>query len=183
MSHPRHHSRIHAGLLALLSSLALAACQDISALHVPPIPQAGQFLDQPPPPVTVVRDGPAGELINGPAPLYVPDAEIDAAIAADLRPWLTAVEKRQLAEASQRAAIVYTLEPVVWQAVDPSGARTAAGEVVAVGNVYRAVRGALCRDARQIVVKDGKTHQDQVTLCRRHLDGELAVWIVGQSDQ
>lgn len=183
MSHPRHHSRIRAPLLVLLAGLALAACQDISSLHVGPIPQAGQVFDQPPPPVTVVRDGPAGELINGPAPLFVPDAEVDAAIAPDLLPWLTAVEKRQLAEASQRAAIEYTLEPVAWQSVEPNGARTAAGEVVAVGNVYRAVRGDLCRDARQIVVKDGKTHQDQVTLCRHHLDGELAVWIVGQADQ
>lgn len=183
MLHRRYHSRIRALLLALLASAALAACQDISSLHAGPIPKAGQIFDQPPPPATVVRDGPAGELIAGPAPPFVPEAEVDAAVAEDLRPWLTAVERRQLAEASQRAAALFTLEPVAWQAVDPTGAHTASGTVVAVGNVYRAVRGDLCRDVRQSVVKDDKTHQDQVTLCRRHFGGELAVWVVGNADQ
>ena len=181
----RHHSRLRGGLLALAASLALAACSnlDISSLHIGPFPQLGQLIDQKPPPVTLVRDGPAGELIAGPAPPYVPDTEVDAVVAGALRPWLTAVERRQLAEASQRATALFTLEPVAWQSVDPSGARTAAGTVVAVGNIYRSVRGEICRDVRQQVVKDDKAHQDQVTLCRHHLDGELAVWLVAQADQ
>lgn len=189
MFHRRHHSGIRPVLLSLLGALALAACHampdlpDVSALRLSSLPQPGVLLDRPPPPVTVVRDGPAGELIAGAAPPVVPEAAVDDAVAATLRPWLTALERRKLAEASQLAAAEFTLQPIAWEAVDPTGARTAAGAVVAVDNAYRAVRGAICRDLRQTLVKSDEAHQEQVTLCRRDYGDGLWVWVVGQADQ
>ena len=147
------------------------------------MPQPGTFLDVPPPPVTVVRDGPAGELVAGAAAPLVPTAAVDDAVAEGLRSWLTVVERRSLAEASQKAAAEFTLQPVAWEAVDPSGVRTAAGTAVAVDNVYRAVRGSFCRDIRQSLVKSNETHEDQVTLCRRDFGNGLWVWVEGQADQ
>jgi hypothetical protein len=185
MSHARHHSGIGAIPLSLFAALALAACSstDLSSARVPPLPQAGQFFDRPPPPVSVVRDGPAGELIAGPAPPLVPNSAVDDAIAESLRPWLTAVERRDLAEASQRAADQFTMDPVAFVASDPSGARTATGTAVAVDDVFRAVRGQLCRDVRQSVAKDDTMHIQQVTLCRRDYGGGLWVWVLGNPDQ
>ncbi|HZB92290.1 MAG TPA: hypothetical protein VE397_12655 [Stellaceae bacterium] len=148
-----------------------------------PLPQAGLLFDQSPPPVAVVRGGPSGELIAGPAPLLVPNSAVDDVVAPSLRPWLTAVERRQLAEASQRAATGFTLEPIIWTAADPTGARTAAGNVVAVDDVFRAVRGRICRDVRQTVAKNDETHIGQVTLCRSPYGADLAVWVVGNADQ
>jgi surface antigen len=170
-------------LLALLAPLALAACQNGTMVRLGPLPQAGLLFDQPPPPVTVVRDGPAGELLTGGVPPMVPAAEVDEVVAQGLRPWLTEIEMRQLALASQRAVAQYPLVPVLWQAFDPSGTRTARGTVVPIGNVFLAVRGFVCRDVRQTVVKDGAAHGDQVTLCRRHFPGDLAVWVVGRANQ
>lgn len=137
----------------------------------------------PPPPVTVVRDGPAGELVAGAAAPLLPAAAVDDAVAGGLRSWLTVVERRSLAEASQKAAAEFTLQPVAWEAVDPSGVRTAAGTAVAVDNVYRAVRGSICRDIRQSLVKSNGTHEEQVTLCHRDFGNGLWVWVEGQADQ
>jgi hypothetical protein len=185
MPHARHHSGIGAILLALFAGLVLAACSstDLSSARLPALPKPGQFIDQPPPPVSVVRDGPAGELIAGPAPPLVPNSAVDDAVADSLRPWLTEVERRDLAEASQRAADQFTMEPVAFVASDPSGARTATGTAVAVDDVFRAVRGQLCRDVRQSVAKDDETHIQQVTLCRRDYGGGLWVWVLGNPDQ
>lgn len=152
-------------------------------MRLGPLPQAGLLFDRPPPPVSVVRGGPSGELIAGPAPPLVPNSAVDDAIGPSLRPWLTAVERRRLAEASQHAAVDFTLEPVLWTAADPTGARTAAGTVVAVGDVFRAVRGQICRDVRQTVAKDNETHIEQVTLCRHDYGADLAVWVVGNANQ
>ena len=186
MLHPRHHNRIRAGALALLGALALAACQnstELSSLRVGPLPQPGLLFDVPPPPVTVVRDGPAGELVAGAAAPLVPASAVDAAVGDGLRSWLTPEERRSLAEASQKAAAEFTLQPVGWEAVDPNGARTAAGTAVAVDDVYRAVRGGICRDIRQSLVKGNETHQQQVTLCHRDFGNGLWVWVEGQADQ
>jgi surface antigen len=186
MLHRAHHNPFAGILVTLLGALALAACQgstDVSSLRIGPIPQPGLFLDQPPPPVTVVRDGPAGELIASAAPPLVPNAAVDDVIAEPLRAWLTAVEKRQLAEASQRAADDFTLQPVAWQARDPSGAETAKGTAMAVDDVFRAVRGRICRDVRQSVAKDHEVHIDQVTLCRQDYGSGVWVWIVGEADE
>jgi surface antigen len=185
MLHRPHHSPFAGILVTLLGALALAACQggaDLSS-RIGPVPQPGLLFDRPPPPVTVVRDGPAGELIAGAAPPLVPSAAVDAVIAEPLRAWLTAVEKRQLAEASQRAADNFTLQPIAWQARDPTGAETAKGTAMAVDNAFRAVRGRICREVRQSVAKDHEVHEDQVTLCRQDYGDGVWVWIVGQADQ
>ena len=185
MLHVRHHSVKRALLLALLGSAALAGCSGLEQqfIGLSGLQQPGVYLDRPPPPVTVVRDGPAGELIAGAAPPLVPDAAVDLAVAEPLRPWLTAVERRNLAEASQVAAAEFTLKPVGWEATDPTGAKTAAGAAVAVSNVYRAVRGQMCRDLRQSAVKGDAEHELPVTLCRRDFGAGLYVWVIGDADQ
>jgi surface antigen len=176
----------------LLGALSLAGCGswhdmtdniDWPNLRATDVPQAGILLDKAPPPVNVVRDGPNGEFIAGAAPPLVPDAAVDLVVAEPLRSWLTTLERRRLAEASQRAAAEFTLLPVAWQALDPAGAPTAAGTATAVDNVYRAVRGQMCRDLRQSLAKGAEAHQEQVTLCRRDFGNGLYVWVVGNGDQ
>lgn len=176
----------------LLGALSLAGCGswhdmtdniDWSNLRATDVPQAGVALDRKPPPVSVVRDGANGELIAGAAPPLVPDAAVDEAVAAPLRSWLTAAERRRLAEASQRAAADFTLQPIAWEALDPSGTKTAVGTATAVDEVYRAVRGELCRDLRQSLIKGQEAHQGQVTLCRRDFGNGLYVWVAGAGDQ
>ena len=103
----------------------------IRSCPIPPsfayLPKPGLLFDRAPPGVTVVRDGPNGELLNGPAPPLVPDSAVDAAVAEPLRSLLSPLERRRLAEASQRAAAEYTLQPVAWEATDDSGDKTAVG--------------------------------------------------------
>jgi len=168
----------------LLGALALAGCTINGTQWKPTdLTQPGVWLDRPPPPVNVVRDGATGELIAGAAPALVPDGAVDEAVAEPLRAWLTAVERRRLAEASQRAAADFTLEPVAWEALDPAGDKTAVGTAMAVDDVYRAVRGQLCRELRQSLIKGQETHQVQVTLCRRDFGNGLYVWVAGAGEQ
>jgi len=181
MRHGRHHSRKRA-VLGMLAAISLAGCAEGQLQHLVGL-QPGQLIDRPPPPVTVVRDGPTGELIAGPAAILVPDAAVDLAVAEPLRPWLTAIERRRLAEASQHAADDYVLQPTPWEATDPTGIRTAAGEAVPVDNAFRAVRGQICRDVRQSMVKSDAAQEQQVTLCRRDFGNGLFVWVVGDGNQ
>lgn len=192
MPHARHHTANRAAVLMLLGALSLAGCgswHDMTDtinwpnLRPTDIPQAGVIFDRPPPPVNVVRDGPTGELIAGAAPTLVPDAAVDQAVAEPLRAWLTAIERRRLAEASQRAAADFTLQPVGWEALDPAGDKTAIGTAMAVDNAYRAVRGQICRELRQSLIKGQETHQEQITLCRRDFGSGLYVWVAGNGDQ
>jgi surface antigen len=131
----------------------------------------------------VVRDGPSGEVLNGPAPPLVPDQLIDVAIAEPLRHWLNPLERRKLAEASQRAAAEFTLQPVAWEVLDDSGRKIAIGTAMPVDNAYRAVRGRICRELRQSLIKKEEAHQSQVTLCRQEYGNGLSVWIAGTADQ
>jgi surface antigen len=184
---------VGAGVLAL----ALAGCGDTKMSDIkapnpelpdPPsfayLPKPGLLFDRAPPGVTVVRDGPNGELLNGPAPPLVPESAVDVAVAEPLRSLLSAPERRRLAEASQRAAAEYTLQPVAWEAIDDSDHKTAVGTAVAVDNAYRAVRsGRLCRNLRQAAIKGGAAHQEQVTLCRQDYGNGLYVWITGLADE
>ena len=147
------------------------------------IPKPGVLFDKTPPAVAVVRDGPSGELLNGPAPPLVPDQAIDTIVAEPLRHWLNPLERRKLAEASQRAAAEYTLQPVAWEVLDDSGRKIAIGTAMPVDNAYRAVRGRVCRDLRQSLIKKDESHQSQVTLCRQDYGNGLWVWIAGLADQ
>jgi hypothetical protein len=201
MPHDRHHSARRAAWAAasVALGLGLAGCGDSGIklpdiklpdidLSTPPsmssIPKPGALFDRAPPPVTVVRDGPSGELLNGPAPPLVPQVAVDAAVAEPLRPLLSADERRRLAEASQRAAAEFTLQPVAWESIDKEGNKTAVGTAVAVDNAFRAVRnGRLCRNLRQNAIKKEEAHQQQVTLCREDYGNGLYVWVTGFADE
>jgi surface antigen len=193
MLHAQDHNPIRARLLAAsaMLTLALAGCTNaqkaeigLADLSFASIPQPGLLFDRAPPPVAVVPAGPVGPVLVGFAPPLVPDEAVDAAVAEKLRPWLTALERRSLAEASQRAAgFELTLQPVAWEARDAAGTKTAEGLAVAVDNPYRAVRGRMCRDMRQAVSKSDEQHEQQVTLCRQDFGNGLAVWIIGDADQ
>ncbi len=149
-------------------ALASAGCSDVAAS----LKSAALYLDAPvppafertPPPVTVVRGGPSGELLAGAAPPLLPEEAVDEVVGGGLKEWLTPIERRHLADASQQAAIAPTGNPVPWQAVDPKGNPTAAGAAIAVNNVFRSV--------------SGEPHQQLVTLCREYHGDDLAIWVL-----
>jgi surface antigen len=140
-------------------------------------------LQKPPPEITLRRGGPSGELLGGPVPPALSDETADAAIGAALRPWLTPIERRELAEASQHAAMALTGAPIGWRAVDGGDAVTATGTALSVGEPYYSVRGHICRDLSQSVTKSGELRQEGVTLCRNDPLSGAAVWVLGQRDQ
>jgi hypothetical protein len=207
MLHREHHTPIRAAVLMLLAcgALSLGACSSDGDLKFPDmkmpeismpdiqmsdvtgsltrIPKPGVLFDKTPPAVAVVRDGPSGEVLNGRAPPLLPDQMIDIAIAEPLRHWLNPLERRKLAEASQRAAAEFTLQPVAWEVLDDSGRKIAIGTAMPVDNAYRAVRGRICRDLRQSLIKKEEAHQSQVTLCRQEYGNGLSAWVVGLADQ
>jgi surface antigen len=158
---------------------------ELPTVTIPSQPQLAlaRALDEPPPPVTVVRGGASGELLAGPMLPVIPEDHIDDSVAPDLRNWLTPIERRQLAEASQRAAVAVTGTPLEWKAADNLGAETAAGVAMPLDDAKRSVRGRLCRDVWQQVKKAEEPHQQQVTLCRFDYGNGLSVWIVGDADQ
>ena len=140
-------------------------------------------LQKPPPEITLRRGGPSGELLGGPVPPALSEEAADAAIGETLRPWLTPIERRELAEASQHAAIALTGAPIGWRAVDGADAVTATGTALAVGAPYYSVRGHICRDLSQSVSKSAELRQQEVTLCRDDPLSGPAVWLLGQRDQ
>ena len=79
-------------------------------MAVTPIPprKALKRLRKAPPEVFVVRGGPSGELLAGPIAPSVPEELVDATIGDELRMWLTPMERRLLAGASQSAAVAVT---------------------------------------------------------------------------
>jgi hypothetical protein len=161
--------------------LALAAL--LAGCAFLPLPAEKLRMQKAAPPVVVTHGGPTGELLQGPVRPYVADEMVDAAIAEPLRAWLTWIERRELAEASQRAAVAVTGSVIAWQARDGADAPTTAGAAMPVGEAYRAVRGRICRDLRQSVELSQGPRQQQVTLCRDDQGSGLYVWIVGQADQ
>lgn len=156
------------GSLAFGLALSLAGCGDL----IPHPGLVGRMIDTRPPPGQVTEGGPSGALLGGPVP-DVPDADVDKVVAAGLTQWLTAEERRSLAAASERAAVAPASAAIDWQAHDGGDAVTATGSALAVGEVYRSLRGRICRDVRQSFDKDGKTQAETVALCR---DG-AALWI------
>ncbi|HEV2546236.1 MAG TPA: hypothetical protein VGU20_02775 [Stellaceae bacterium] len=168
--------------------VALAACSadgsfELHRASLAGLPKPGLLFDAPPPDVVVRRGGPSGELLAGPTVPALPDDAVDTSIGSGLRNWLTPVERRQLAEASQRAVLGITGTPIAWAAADPGGAQTAKGLALPVDDAQRSVRGRVCRDLWQSVDKAGETHQQQVTLCRRDYGNGLSVWALGDANQ
>jgi surface antigen len=171
--------------------LMAAACANTGV--VPPIdtyrgvlaavPKPGLLFDRPPPDVVVVRGGPWGELLAGPTVPALPDDAVESSIGPGLRSWLTPIERRQLAEASQRAVLGITGTPIAWAAADPAGNETAKGMALPVDDAQRSVRGRVCRDLWQSVEKLGEGHQQQVTLCRHDYGNGVSVWALGDANQ
>ena len=174
-------------MLATLAfaALALSGCASMPEIDLSWMPSFAPAERRPaaPPAAVVRRDGPSGELLNGPAPPIVPNEDVDAVIGAALRASLTTAERRQLAEASQRAAAEITGMPVQWAAIDGDRKPTATGAAVPVADAFRSVRGRICRDVRQAVNKGEARLLTQVTLCRQDRGSGLYVWQVGQADQ
>jgi hypothetical protein len=190
-AHARHHSSIGTIMRSACGVLAvaLAGCTadgaflDLHRASLAGLPKPGLLFDAPPPDVVVRRGGPSGELLAGPTVPALPDDAVDTAIGPGLRNWLTSIERRQLAEASQRAVLGITGTPVAWAAADPAGTETAKGLALPVDDAQRSVRGRVCRDLWQSVDKAGETHQQQVTLCRRDYGNGLSLWALGDANQ
>lgn len=142
----------------------------------------GRLIDRPAPQVAVSHGGPSGPLINGPVIADVPDPAIDTVVGGGLREWLTHAERRSLAMASQRAVVATTEDAVKWRAQDGDDATTASGTVESVGDVYRSLRGEICRDVRQSVDKNEATHAQTVTLCREPAAAGGTLWVIGSAD-
>ena len=193
MSHAGHHNRTPGALLVLLSGLAttLVACNqtpEIPAVVLPrgylaALPQPGILFDKAPPDVEVQRGGPGAELLAGPMLPVLPDGDIDSSIGPGLREGLSPLERRQLAEASQRAVLGITGTPVRWTVAETDGREGANGVAMPVDDAQRSVRGRLCRDLWQSVEKAGKPREQQVTLCRFDYGNGLSVWITGDANQ
>src|SRR5262249_3897472 len=115
-AHASYHSAISAVMRSACGvlALALAACSadgssfELHRASLANLPKPGILFDAPPPDIVVRRGGPSGELLVGPTVPALPDDAVDTAIGPGLRNWLTPIERRQLAEASQRAVLGIT---------------------------------------------------------------------------
>jgi hypothetical protein len=116
-------------------------------------------------------------LLSGPYVPDVPDMAVDSVIGSGLREWLTFEERRDLAMASQRAAIGVTGTELPWRSQDGGDTITATGGAVAVGGAFRSLRGAICRDVRQSFTKKSEPRAQTVTLCRRAIETGVTLWI------
>lgn len=190
-------------MLTSLALLTLSGCSSLpdfdwpsmpslpSLPSPPPLPSPpaqptlalARALDTPPPPVTVERGSLPGEVLAGAMLPVIPDSHVDEVIAPELRPWLTPLERRRLAEASQHAAVGVTGAQIEWKAIDSSGDETASGIAMPMHDAMLSVHGQLCRDLWQEAKKDDKPHQQQVTLCRVDYGDGLFVWSVGSATQ
>ncbi|HYM03881.1 MAG TPA: hypothetical protein VET85_13100 [Stellaceae bacterium] len=174
-------------MLGLLSVLAVTAggCTQtagyISAKGAEwGIPQVPAF-DRKPPEVATRHGGPTNELLTGGTPPLLPDDAVDDVVGAGLKEWLTPIERRDIAAASQAAAVAETGTAVAWRTVDGAGKMTAEGVAAPISNAFRSVSGRICRDVRQYVEKGVEQRQRLVTLCREYHGDDLAIWVVGDA--
>jgi len=154
-----------------------SAAQDVESAAQHPGP-VGRLMDRPPPAVTVTSGDPSGPLLAGPGLAELPDASIDLVIAPPLKEWLTFAERKNLAAASEEAATGTTGLPFAWQSEDGTHTMTAAGSAVAVADVYRSLRGQICREVRQNITKRGDAHFGIVTLCRTEIADGIPAWTI-----
>lgn len=170
-----------------MTVFALAACataDDVKtsadSLYHPGL--IGRILDVPPPAVPVSSGEPAGALLAGPGLSELPDSSVDSVIAPGLKEWLTFTERKDLAVASELAATGATGRAVDWRSHDGSQSLTAGGTATAVDDVYRSLRGGVCRDVRQNITKMGDSHFATVPLCRTEITAGVIVWTVGPAE-
>ncbi len=134
-----------------------------------------------------VREGPlaqggiTGELLTGGIAPLVPDGMVDSIIGDTLRPWLGLLERKDLAYASQTAAVTDRNRRIPWRTKNPAGETMAYGSVQPVSDIYRSLRGRLCRDVRQFVDRGDTSQWQQITLCREMTGANLFVWVVGNA--
>jgi hypothetical protein len=177
-----HHSRNNRGRARRACALALAGLALAGCAYLPVDAEALR-LRKAPPQVFVAHGGPSGELLAGPIAPAVPEELVDATIGDELRMWLTPMERRLLAGASQSAAVAVTGTPVSWQPLASLDPPAAAGAAMPVGAAYRSVRGRVCRDIRKSVERSERPLEQQVTLCRADEGANLFVWLVADSDR
>jgi len=170
-----------------MTALALAACTTADDLKArveeynhPGF--LGRIIDRPPPAVAVTSGEPTGALLAGPGLAELPDTSVDRVVAAGLKDWLTFAERKDLALASERAAIGATGVAVEWRSHDGARSPTANGSAVAVDDVYRSLRGQVCRDVRQNITKLDDSHEATVMLCRTEIAAGVAMWAVAAAD-
>jgi hypothetical protein len=163
--------------------LALAGCAEFDRQVDQGLEEArhpgalGRLIDTPPPAVTVVAGGPSGVLLSGAYVPDVPDMAVDSVVGYGLTEWLTFEERRDLAMASERAAIGVTGTELPWHSHDGGDTVTATGGAVAVGDAFRSLRGEICRDVRQSFTKNGEPHAQTVTLCREPIESGATLWV------
>jgi hypothetical protein len=171
-------------LVALcLPGVLLSACSlDTVDANILEPGYLGRLIDQPPPPITVSRGGPSGDLLASPVVPLMPPETADKTVAEALRNWLTPIEREGLASASQAAVAAPTGSIVPWQAVDGTGAVTARGTVIPLADVFKSGHGPICRVVRETAEKAGTTHVQQASLCRADEGDGLIVWRVARVD-
>lgn len=76
-------------------------------------------------------------------------------------------EQQRMAEASRQAAGARTGERITWASRDEQGRTTASGWVMPVTDAAPAATGGTpCRKMRQSAEKNGRSTEEEVTLCR-----------------
>jgi len=158
-----------------------SAASDVKSAVNHPAP-VGRAFDRPPPAVKVVSGEPSGALLAGAGLSELPDNSVDLVVAPSLKNWLTFVERKDLANASEEAAVGPTGVAVEWQSRDGARSLTAGGSATAVDDVYLSLRGHICRDVRQNITKMGDSHFDTVTLCRTEATLGVPLWTVGDAE-
>jgi hypothetical protein len=186
--HGLHYSRRCLAWLATTGLLlGLGACESVenwvhnTAQEVPP-GFLGSLIDRPAPGVTVTAGDPARAQLNGPAAIVLPEAAVNNVVGEALRNWLTYEERRNLAVASEQAAVDPTGTTQPWQSADGAGVVTAIGSATSVADVYRSLRGRICRDVWQTVKKQDDARAQLVTLCRDTQDAGPILWVIAKAD-
>ena len=86
-------------------------------------------------------------------------------------------EQQRLSAASEQAAAAPVQAAVPWSSANPAGQVTASGWVVPTSGDYQR-NGQVCRNLDQHMVKDGRSQDHDVTLCRRVALGNGSSWVV-----
>ena len=167
--------------LALLLLTGLTACSKQPGYIITPgylqrLPPEREVMEGP-----IAQGGITAELLTAGVTPLVPDGMVDAIIGDTLRPWLAPMERKDLAYASQNAAVAERNLRISWRTRNPAGEMTASGSVQPISDIYRSLRGRLCRDVRQFVDRNEGIQWQQITLCREMTGANLYVWVVGNA--
>jgi hypothetical protein len=144
---------------------------------MPPPGFLGRQINPRPEPAPVTETGGMhGVLVGGGDLSPVPTELADAAVADELRRWLSPGARQALAEASQIAATGERNGRVAWAEKKPGGAESQSGWAMPISDPYRASHGALCRDVRQALTRDEDALVQLVSLCREEVAVGGYIW-------